>query len=124
MPAFALIGAACLADGHPSSCTEPAPGTVQEGGTSAVTVDGTPVADHGDVMHYPSHSHSYSDVDGDGSNECTDLSSHDLVPDESPSVTIDGQPVMRVGDETTDPESGGRAWVDGAGGNSAVTHTE
>jgi len=120
---LAVVGAGCLADSHPSSCTEPAPGAVQEGGSDAITIDGVAVADHGDTMHYPTHAHAYYDINGDGSPECTEMASHDIIPDQTPPITIDGQPVMRVGDDTTDPGSGGRAWIDDAGGNTAITHT-
>lgn len=115
MTYYALIGASCLADGHPTSCQEPAPGSLVNVDSNApITLDGTVVADHGDKMHYDSHAHDYSSKEG-----CHDYQSHDLVPDQTPPWTVDGRPLVLVGNDTTDPGSGGRAWVDGAGGNSA-----
>lgn len=115
---LALVGAACEATGHPSVCTEPAPGTIQDADSSApITVDGTPVADHGDRMHFPSHGHA---VDEKGN--CINYQTHDLIPDQTPPITVNGNAVMRVGDSTTDP-SGGTASIVGAGGNAALTHT-
>lgn len=117
MPELALVGAACLADGHPTECTEPAPGSIQ--GSTPVTIDGTSIADQGaDRMHYDPHAHDYAPEPG-----CHDVFGHDLTPDQSPPITVDGQPVMRETDDTTDPGSGGRAWIDDSGGNTAVTHT-
>jgi len=105
---YALISSSCLANGHPTDCTEPAPGTLQNSdGNDPITVDGTVVADHGDDMHYPSHGH---DTDDEGN--CTDYQVHQLTPDQSPPWTVDGRPLILVGNDTTDPGSGGRAWVD------------
>lgn len=110
---YALIGDDCLADGHPTSCQEPAPGTIQNNDNNTpLTVDGTVVADHGDDMYYSDHAHEYTDSDDDGEKECTTLQSHTLTPDQSPPWTIDGRPLMLVGNDTTDPSSGGRAWID------------
>ena len=108
---YALVGATCLADGHPSVCTETASGSIENAdGESPVTVDGVAVADHGDAMHYPSHGHAVS-LTG----SCTDYQTHDLTPDQSAPWTVDGRPLMLEGDDTTDPGSGGRAWIDDAG---------
>jgi len=116
---LALVGAACEATGHPSACTEPAPGSIQDAdGTAPITVDGTPLADHGDRLQFPSHGH---DVDEEGN--CIAYQTHELVPDQTPPITVDGRPVMRVGDSTTDPGSGGTASIVGAGGNNVLTHT-
>lgn len=109
--AYALVGAPCLADGHPSACSEPAEGTIENAdGESPLTVDGTPVADHGDAMHFDSHGHST-----DAMGNCIDYQTHDLTPDQAPPWTIDGRPLVLEGNDTTDPGSGGRAWVDDAG---------
>jgi len=106
--AYALIGSPCKANGHPSACTEPATGTIQNSDSnSPLTVDGTVVADHGDDMHYPSHGHDTDDEDN-----CIDFQTHDLTPDQSPPWTIDGRPLILVGNDTTDPGSGGRAYVE------------
>lgn len=118
-----LIGASCEATGHPSSCTEPAPGTVENtDGNDTITLNGKPLADHGDKMHFPSHAHKYSDINSDGAKECHDNQSHDLVPDQNPVISIDGNPVMRVADSTTDPGSGGTAEIKDSGGNSVISH--
>lgn len=126
MLTIAVHGAACEADGHPTECSEPATGSVEDADDATnVTVNGVPLADHGDVMNFPSHAHAYEDTDGDGvKDSCTQLSSHDLTPDNTPALTVDGQPVMRVGDATTDPGSGGVAQIVDSGGSSAITHTE
>jgi uncharacterized Zn-binding protein involved in type VI secretion len=104
---YALIGDPCKAEGHPTACTEPANGTIENTNSDApLTVDGVVVADHGDGMVFPSHGHA---VDADGN--CINYQSHTLVPDQTPPWTIDGRPLMRVGDDTTDPTSGGRAYI-------------
>ncbi|MFC7323254.1 hypothetical protein ACFQMF_01540 [Halorubrum rutilum] len=116
---LALVGASCEATGHPSVCGETASGTVQDAdNAAAVTLDGDGLATHGDRMHFPSHGHAVSPTGG-----CTDYQTHDLVPDQSPPITVDGNPVMRVGDSTTDPRSGGTASIVDAGGTNALTHT-
>lgn len=116
---LALVSGSCDATGHPTQCQEPAPGSIQDADAKTpITVDGTPLADHGDRLHFDSHAHAYSSMKG-----CYDMQSHDLVPDQTPPITVDGRPVMRVGDHTTDPGSGGTAEIVGSGGNSALTHT-
>lgn len=110
---YALIGSSCLADSHPPECTEPAPGDiVNSDSNNPLTVDGTVVADHGDRMDYPKHAHEHKDIDGDNEKECTNKQPHSLVPDQTNPWTIDGRSLMKVGDDTTDPGSGGRAWID------------
>ncbi|AGM10775.1 hypothetical protein M192_gp104 [Halorubrum tailed phage 8] len=116
---LAVHGATCEADGHPSECQAVVSGSTQDAdGDTSVTINGVPITDHGDSMHFDSHAHAYSEEDG-----CISLSSHDLVPDESPSFTVNGRPVVRVGDSTSDPGAGTATVVD-SGGNGAVTHTE
>jgi uncharacterized Zn-binding protein involved in type VI secretion len=108
---YALVGSDCEADGHPSECQEPAPGTIQNTDSNApLTVDGTVVADHGDDMHFDSHAHD-TGTDSDGNTTCTDTQSHDLTPDQINPWTIDGRSLILVGDSTTDPGSGGTAEV-------------
>ncbi|UBF19611.1 PAAR repeat protein [Halorubrum tailed virus 10] len=117
---LAVHGATCEADGHPSECQATVTGQTKDAdGDTSVTINGVPLTDHGDSMHFPSHAHAYS---GDPP-ACTSYSSHDLVPDESPSFTVNGRPVVRVGDSTSDPGAGTAQVVD-SGGNGAVTHTE
>lgn len=105
---YALVGDPCLADGHPTQCEEPADGTIEDADSKQpLTLDGTPVADHGDDMAYPTHAHAYSSSKG-----CYDDQSHALTPDQTPPWEVDGRPLIQVGDSTTDPGSGGTAWVD------------
>jgi len=113
----ALVGAPCEADGHPSSCSEPAPGTVEETAASPLSIKGVDVASHGTaVLHFPSHAHDYSEEDG-----CIAMQSHDLTPDQEHLLTVNGTSVMHVGDSTTDPGSGGTAEITGHGGNELLT---
>jgi len=110
---YALVGSPCLAEGHPSPCTEPAPGTIENiDNNSPLTVDGSVIADHGDRMVFPSHAHKYSDKDGDKSKECHQMQRHELVPDQEPPWTVDARPLMQVSNDTTDPRSGGRAYIE------------
>lgn len=69
-------------------------------------------------MDFPSHAHQYSDVDSDGTDECHDMQSHSLDPDQTHSVTVNGDPVFLDGDSTADPGSGGTASITGAGQSS------
>lgn len=95
------------AAGHPTQCTEPAPGSVQGTGFTSVTINGDPLAQGGvDTMEFPSHPHQYSDVDDDGSNECHDNQSHSVTVDSSSSITVNGAPVGIIGTKT-DPTTGG-----------------
>lgn len=112
-------GDSCEASGHPSSCTEPAPGEVEASGK--LTLNGKAIASHDDVMHFDSHAHEYSDINSDGSNECHNFQSHDLVPDQSPAFSHNGEPIMRVGDDTSDPGSGGTASITSSS-ESGLTH--
>ncbi|QIR31194.1 hypothetical protein M1M18_gp106 [Halorubrum virus Serpecor1] len=119
---IALHGSACEADGHPSKCQSTVSGETKDGdGDTSVTINGVPVTDHNDSMHFPSHAHAYVETDDGG--YCDDFYSHDLVPDQSHSLTVNGQPVVREGDSTSDPGAGTATVLD-SGGNSAVTHTE
>lgn len=121
MSELVLLGANCEATGHPGECGAVASGTTQDAdGDTSVTINGVPVMTHGDVMHFGSHAHAY---EGDPP-ACTSYSSHDLTPDQTHAVTVNGQSIVHVGDSTTDPGSGGTASVVDSGGNSAVTHTE
>lgn len=118
MPDVALDGANCEADGHPSECQEPAPGSVDDS-DSIWRVEGTPVGTQDDgTMEFPSHAHDY-----DSENGCHDNQSHSLVPDDSHILKEEGQPLMFVGDSTTDPGSGGTAEVVDSGGNSILRET-
>jgi uncharacterized Zn-binding protein involved in type VI secretion len=90
-------------------------------GDTSVTINGVPVTDHDDSIHFPSHAHAFVETDDGG--YCDDFYSHDLTPDQNPDITINGQPIVRVGDSTSDPGAGTATVMD-SGGNGAVTHTE
>jgi len=116
-----LLADPCAADGHPTSCTDPAPGTVElEPGLDQgvpITVDGTTVATRATTAcTFGSHAHSYTDTDGDGTKECTDVQSHAVTTDQTHPITVDGSSVVFTADTTTDPGSGGTvAFTDDAG---------
>lgn len=101
----AVDGDSCEAEGHPTVCSEPAQGFVDADGS--FTLNGKPIAAHDDAMHFDSHGH---DVDPQ-TGACTDYQSHDVTPEQTHDFTHNGQPVMRVGDTTTDPGSGGTAEI-------------
>lgn len=113
MTELAIIDASCEAHGHPTSCTEPAPGTVQSTSSHNITVTaGGSTKEIATIqsadMHFDTHAHQYSDIDDDGNSECHDMQSHDIDPDGEPSITINGSNVYMVRDTvTTDPGSGG-----------------
>lgn len=116
---FALIDSVCEATGHPSKCTEPATGSVN-GSSSSVSVDGVSIGvATSNKLHFDSHAHDHSTIEG-----CHSMQSHDLDPEDDHSVTLDGDPLLLVGDSTTDPGSGGTAEVVDSGGNSSVSLTE
>lgn len=119
MSNFVLIGASCEAFGHPTSCTEPAPGSVVSEATSSVTINGTPVATTGTAdLNFPSHAHDYSTLEG-----CQNNASHTLDADTvSSSVTLNGNPLYIEEDGiATDPITGGNINMTGSGSNSSVT---
>lgn len=113
--------------GHPSDCTEPAPGSVGQfnSETNSVTVtnangDTKRLAARKDAnLKFPSHAHDYSDLEG-----CHDDASHTLLPTtskSSSSVTIDGSPVFIVESAVdTDPKSGGDVNIVAGGINTSV----
>jgi len=106
MTHLSLIGDPCEATGHPSECTEPAPGEV-EGPGSFLSVNGVNVYSGATAeMTFDPHAHSYSIDKG-----CYDLQSHSLDPDQTHILSINGSPVYAVGDSTTDPGSGGTASI-------------
>jgi hypothetical protein len=85
MVEYVLDGAPAEAYGHPSVCSEPAPGTVTD--TSPVTYNGTPIATQQDgTIDFDSHGHSTTDT-----GSCTDYQTHSVTPQTvSPSVTYNG----------------------------------
>lgn len=121
MSDFVLIGASAEAFGHPSSCTEPASGSVATEGSSSVTINGTAVATTATAdLSFASHSHDYSTSEG-----CHQNSSHTLDPDTvSSSVTINGNPLYIAEDNVaSDPISGGNINIIDAGGNTSVAES-
>lgn len=129
-----LNGTSCEATGHPSSCTEPVPGTVQ-GTSHSVTInnangDEKPIATRASTLHFDSHAHSYTDTDNDGNKECTDMQSHDLSGGDfnsanlSSSLNINGEPVIVVAnDVATDPGSNSPVNTTGTGINNTLNET-
>lgn len=113
MTEIALIGANCEASGHPSACEEPAAGVIEKHDSHniTVTVGGTTkevATPANSNLSFDSHAHSYTDIDDDGSSECTDMQSHTIDGSGEPSVTINGSPVYLVEDGVaSDPGSGG-----------------
>lgn len=118
------IGADCEAHGHPTECTEPAPGTVDKTSTHSVTI-----TDSGGVtkqlatkasadMNFPSHAHDHSTAEG-----CHQSSSHTLDPSTlSSSLTVNGSPIYIAGNGVaSDPVTGGDVDIVNAGGNTSVT---
>lgn len=119
---WVVHGASCEADGHPGECQATVSGSTQDNdGDTSVTINGVPVTDHGDSMRFDFHAHNYVETDDGG--YCDDYYGHDLVPDQNPDVTINGRPIVRVGDSTSDPGAGTAVVLD-SGGNGTVTHTE
>ena len=120
MPHAARIGANCEATGHPAECTATAPGSLDSTSHCIVSVEGTDVGSHGTSdMHFPSHGHD-TETDSEGNVSCVDYQTHDIDPDDTHIVRVEGTPVVFEGDSTTDPGSGGTASVVDAGGNSIV----
>lgn len=123
MTKLVRIGADCEAFGHPSECSEPAPGTVERTSDHSVTItngggDTKNIATVASAdMKFPSHGHSTDDDDN-----CTDFSSHTLDPSTtSSSVKINGSPVYIKKDSVaSDPISGGQIDIINAGGNNSV----
>lgn len=119
--------------GHPSDCTEPAPGTVSGSASHSITVTnaageskGFAIVSDSPSFEIPTHSHDYSDPEG-----CHDDASHSIGTGSmdtskfSSSVTINGSPVMVVNDAyATDPKSGGNVNVVGTGINNSITESE
>lgn len=121
MSNFVLIGAGAEAFGHPSSCTEPASGSVVSSSNQSVSINGTAVATTATAdLSFASHSHDYSTLEG-----CHQNSSHTLDPETvSSSVTINGNPLYIAEDSVvSDPISGGNINIIDAGGNTSVAES-
>ena len=114
--------------GHPSDCSEPAPGSVSQyqSETNSVTVNNAngveerfaTLADAN--LKIPSHAHDYSDLEG-----CHDNADHTILPDSSKvssSLNINGSPIFLEGPAvTTDPKSGGDVEISDGAVNSSVS---
>jgi len=129
-------GQSVEATGHPTNCTEPVPGSVTGSEPHSVTVnnasgDEQPLATHDHAtLHFDSHSHDYSELEG-----CHDNASHDLTDDAgdfnkanwSSSVSIDpasdpDTPVLVQQDNVaTDPKTGSPVNVTGTGVNNSLS---
>lgn len=115
--------------GHPSSCTEPAPGEVQQ--FQDTTHNITVTNENGDTsrfatkatanLYFPTHAHTYIPP------VCTNSNDHKFIPDKrASSVTVNGSEVFRTGGNVysdKDPGSGGNIEIT-SGVNSTVTITQ
>jgi hypothetical protein len=125
MTEIAIIDATAEAFGHPSECTEPAPGTVVSAGSHGITVSaGGSTKEVATIaaadISVPSHAHDYTSEEGCHQNE-----SHTLDPDNGePSITINGSPVYLVEDGvTTDPTTGGNVDITTNPSTTEITKT-
>lgn len=133
MTLLVTISASAEANGHPTQCTEPAPGSVGSSGSgsTSVTVNDAsgnekPLATTGNAsLQFSSHSHSYEDTNNDGTKTCTDDSSHDITPSTvSSSISVNNSPVFIAEDGVaTDPISGGNVDITNSGNNNSLTET-
>lgn len=131
-------GNSVAALGHPTECTEPAPGKVSGSASHNITVtnaagesSGFVIADDSPSLEIPTHSHKYSNTDNDNVKECHDTASHSISTSSidtskfSDSVTINGSSVMIVNTGyATDPKSGGNVNVVAGGVNNSITEGE
>jgi len=128
MTSLVTLSADCEANGHPSECTEPAPGKVEQESSHNVTVSNA----SGEVkqlatvasanMNFPTHAHG---IDEDGN--CGDDASHTLDPVPvglSSSVTINGSAVylQKLGVQS-DPKTGDNIDIINSGVNNSVTES-
>lgn len=121
MSDFVLTTASCEALGHPTECTEPAPGSVVSESSSSVTINGTDIATTATAdIDFPSHSHDYDSLNG-----CQQDSSHTLDPTNvSSSVTLNGNPLyIEESAVASDPITGGDINILDAGGNTSVSES-
>lgn len=124
---LALVGATAEAEGHPTECQEPAPGTIESTAPCSLSVNGVQVAAvNTAAAHFASHAHDYRDTDSDGTLECTDMASHDVTAlDSGTSVTLNGNPVFTVDSGVaSDPTTGGAVNIVSSGGNGSVSEAQ
>lgn len=119
----------CEATGHPSECTEPAPGSVQ-GTSHNVTVNDAngnekPIATRASTLHFDSHAHDHTSTEGCHDNQSHDLTGADLDDTNlSSSININGEPVLIVADGVaTDPGTGSPVNIVASGINNSLTET-
>lgn len=126
MTDIVTVTADCEANGHPSECTEPAPGTVDSTSSHAVTITNASgetqeiaTEDSAD-MNFTSHSHDY-----DSTNGCHDSQSHTLDPNSaglSSSLTINASPMyLQNTDVASDPGTGGSIDIINGGVNASMS---
>lgn len=126
MTTFVTLSADCEGKGHPSDCTEPAPGKVEQQSAHGVSVTnaGGETKQLATVasadMNFPTHAH---DIDKDGN--CGDDASHTLDPTSSglsSSVTINGSPIyLQKSGVQSDPKTGDDIDIINSGVNNSVT---
>lgn len=132
MTSFATLTADCEAKGHPSICTEPAPGKVEEEASHSVTVTNAggeskqlaTVASANMVI--PNHGHDVGFND-DGSPFCTDFTEHSIDPASqglSSSVTVNGSPIyLQKSGVQSDPKTGDDVDILNTGVNNSLTES-
>lgn len=117
----------CEVFGHPSDCTEPAPGSVSQYQSKINSVritssnNSSRAATTSDAnLSFPSHAHDYSVEQG-----CHEDSSHKLIPNiTSSTVTIDSSPIfVREDSVQTDPISGGSVDIKSEEVNKTIVET-
>jgi len=116
MQLITLIGSDVDAFGHPSECTEPAPGTVDTVNGSDVNVNGTDVYTTKSAdMVIPSHDHSFAPLPG-----CHDSQEHAIDPTETHNVTVNGETMYIESDTGIDPGTDESVEFVNTGGNDSV----
>jgi hypothetical protein len=117
----------CEAFGHPSDCTEPAPGSVSQYQSKINSIriitnnNSSRAATTSDAnLNFSSHSHDYSVEQG-----CHEDSSHKLIPNvTSSTVTIDGSPIfVKEYSVQTDPVSNGSVDIKSEEVNKTIVET-
>lgn len=131
MVLIATVDASCEATGHPSECTEPAPGTTTRTDTHNVTVTNSSgvtkqfATIKSSNMFFPKHDHDYSSIDG-----CHDKEAHTLDPvvektASSGSITINKSPVYITEDNVqNDPKTREAVNIVDSGINNSVNNSK
>lgn len=104
---IAVDNDSCEASGHPSECTEPAPGNVDVETPTNIRINGTEIGvKEFSSMFFPSHGH-----DTDEDNDCTDFQEHNIQIEENRNIKVNGEIIMVRGDTGTDPGSDGEVVI-------------